>query len=263
MVRGTARVERISESWEKWWELRGTVRVERNSESWEEQQELRGTVRAQRNSKSWEEQQELRGTARVERKSKSWEEQRELRGTARVERNSKRNSESWEEQQELRGIARETVRVKRNSKSWEEQRELRGRRRITHCPCSAPGSTRAGRRRHWVSRTGCPCRWTSGDHPRQCPEPSAVGKSCRGSTASVHKSGCLVQTGIIYATKLTSFLASLTPSLSRPVQFLGWKMHRRTCKQYIFQSYNTSTFKAMHYDENPLTCQYEKEDKKD
>ena len=54
----------------------------------------------------------------------------------------------------------------------------------------------------------------------------------------------------------------LTPSLPGPVIFLGWKMHKRTYKQYIFESYNTSTFNAMHFDENPFTCQYEKENKR-
>ena len=32
------------------------------------------------------------------------------------------------------------------------------------------------------------------------------------------------------------------------------KMHARTCKQYIFRSYNASTFNAMHFDENRFTC---------
>ena len=54
----------------------------------------------------------------------------------------------------------------------------------------------------------------------------------------------------------------LTPSLPQPVQFPGWKMQGRTCKQYIVQSYDTSTFNAMHFDENPFTYQCEKEDKK-
>ena len=30
----------------------------------------------------------------------------------------------------------------------------------------------------------------------------------------------------------------LTPSLPQPVKFLGWKMHRHACKQYILRSYN-------------------------
>ena len=33
----------------------------------------------------------------------------------------------------------------------------------------------------------------------------------------------------------------------------------RLKKQYIFWSYNTYTFNAMRFDENPLTCQCEKE----
>ena len=39
-------------------------------------------------------------------------------------------------------------------------------------------------------------------------------------------------------------------------------MQERAGKQYIFQSYNTSTFNALRFDENPFTCQCEKGDKK-
>ena len=39
-------------------------------------------------------------------------------------------------------------------------------------------------------------------------------------------------------------------------------MHGDACKQYIFKSYNTSIFSAMHFDENPSTRQCEKEGKK-
>ena len=35
-------------------------------------------------------------------------------------------------------------------------------------------------------------------------------------------------------------------------------MHGCTCKQYIFQSYDISTFNAMHFDDNPSTCQGKK-----
>ena len=38
-------------------------------------------------------------------------------------------------------------------------------------------------------------------------------------------------------------------------------MHGRACKQYIFRSYNTSIFNSA-FDEDPFTCQCEKEDKK-
>jgi len=46
----------------------------------------------------------------------------------------------------------------------------------------------------------------------------------------------------------------LTPSLLRPVNFPGWKMQGRDWKQCIFRSFNSSTFKAMRFDENPFTC---------
>ena len=42
----------------------------------------------------------------------------------------------------------------------------------------------------------------------------------------------------------------------------GWKLQRRAYKQYIFRSYDTSTFNAMCFDENPFTCQCEKGDRK-
>ena len=45
----------------------------------------------------------------------------------------------------------------------------------------------------------------------------------------------------------------LTPSLSQPVQFSGWKMHGRACKQYIFRSYVTSTSNAVSIDEKILS----------
>ena len=39
-------------------------------------------------------------------------------------------------------------------------------------------------------------------------------------------------------------------------------MHGGACKQSIFRSCNTSTFNAMCFDENPFTCQCEKEKKR-
>ena len=51
----------------------------------------------------------------------------------------------------------------------------------------------------------------------------------------------------------------LTPSLHQHVKFLGWKMHRCACKQYIFWSYNTSTCNAMHFDGYLFTCQCKNE----
>ena len=54
----------------------------------------------------------------------------------------------------------------------------------------------------------------------------------------------------------------LTPSLPQPVKFPGRKMDGRVRKQYIFRSYNVSTFNAMRFNENPFPCQCEKENKK-
>ena len=68
----------------------------------------------------------------------------------------------------------------------------------------------------------------------------------------------------------------LTPSLPQPVTFPGWKLQGRAFKQYIFRSHNESAFSAMRchenanastfngvlFDENPFTCQSEKENKK-
>ena len=39
-------------------------------------------------------------------------------------------------------------------------------------------------------------------------------------------------------------------------------MHECTYKQYIFRSYNSSTFNAVRFDESPFTWQSEKDDKK-
>ena len=39
-------------------------------------------------------------------------------------------------------------------------------------------------------------------------------------------------------------------------------MHGCACKEYIFRSYNTSTFHATRFDEDPFTWQCGKEDKK-
>ena len=60
---------------------------------------------------------------------------------------------------------------------------------------------------------------------------------------------------------LLLLLLLLTPSLPKPVKCLGWKMHRCACRQYILWSCNTSTFSAVCFDENPFTCQCEKENK--
>ena len=51
---------------------------------------------------------------------------------------------------------------------------------------------------------------------------------------------------------------SLTPSLPQPVEFPGWKMQGRTCKQYVFRSNN---FSAVHFRDYPFTCQYNTENK--
>ena len=52
-----------------------------------------------------------------------------------------------------------------------------------------------------------------------------------------------------------------TPSLPQPVKFPGWKMRGCVCKQYIFQSCNTCSFNAMHFDESPFACQCKIQDK--
>ena len=57
------------------------------------------------------------------------------------------------------------------------------------------------------------------------------------------------------------FVKSGSGRLTAPARKMSWsKMHGRACKQYIFRSYNTYTFNAMRFDENPLTGQCEKED---
>ena len=39
-------------------------------------------------------------------------------------------------------------------------------------------------------------------------------------------------------------------------------MDGRACKQYLFRSYNISTFNVIRFDENPFLCQCEKDNKK-
>ena len=53
-------------------------------------------------------------------------------------------------------------------------------------------------------------------------------------------------------------LVHLTPSLH---QLRSEKMHGRAHKQRIFRSSNTSTLNVMHFDENAVAYQCEKEDK--
>ena len=60
---------------------------------------------------------------------------------------------------------------------------------------------------------------------------------------------------------LMSERASL-PQHVKILKFLSRKVHACTCKQYIFQSYCTSTFNAMRFDQNLFTCQCKKEGKK-
>ena len=45
----------------------------------------------------------------------------------------------------------------------------------------------------------------------------------------------------------------LTPSLPKALKFPGWKMH-----SYIFRSYSTSTFSAIHFYDNHFACQCKK-----
>ena len=57
-------------------------------------------------------------------------------------------------------------------------------------------------------------------------------------------------------------LNPLTTLLPKPVKFQGLKMQGRASKQSIFRFYNTSTFNAMRFDQNPFTYQCKKENKK-
>ena len=61
---------------------------------------------------------------------------------------------------------------------------------------------------------------------------------------------------------ITVTTTPLTLYLLEPVKLPGWKMHARTCKQFIFRSFNTSTFSATYFDDSPFTCRYKKEGKK-
>ena len=61
---------------------------------------------------------------------------------------------------------------------------------------------------------------------------------------------------------IPSWIKILTPSMPQPVKFTGWKLHGHSCRQSISRSFNTSTFNAKRFYENPFTCRCEKENKK-
>ena len=67
---------------------------------------------------------------------------------------------------------------------------------------------------------------------------------------------------VVWIIILKAFLRFLTPSLLRPVKIRAEKCMAVPQKQHIFRSYNTSTVSAMYFDENPFTCQCEKEKEK-
>ena len=46
----------------------------------------------------------------------------------------------------------------------------------------------------------------------------------------------------------------LTPPLPQHGKVPSLKVCEHACKQYIFQSYNTSAFNTVRFHENPLTC---------
>ena len=67
------------------------------------------------------------------------------------------------------------------------------------------------------------------------------------------------QQDVIFLFQNKHNMPALTPSLPQPVKFPGWKMHGCACEQYMFRSYDASTFTAMTFDENPFTCHTKKE----
>ena len=91
--------------------------------------------------------------------------------------------------------------------------------------------------------------------------------SCKGLWASLQAVGPLISPSFIsrvckeYNYLKDFFLSSLTPSLPQLVKFLGWEMHGHACTQYILGSCDTSACNAVRFDENPFTCQCEKEDR--
>ena len=66
----------------------------------------------------------------------------------------------------------------------------------------------------------------------------------------------------VYLLTYVAHMRGLNPSLPQPIKCPGWKMHGATCKQYNIQSYVIPTFNANRFDENPFTCQCEKQHKK-
>ena len=54
----------------------------------------------------------------------------------------------------------------------------------------------------------------------------------------------------------------INPFIIPACNISGWKVHTHACKQYIFWSFDTSTFNAMRFDENPSRDSAKTEDKK-
>ena len=70
---------------------------------------------------------------------------------------------------------------------------------------------------------------------------------------------------VFFPTRVAScecYFLCLNPFTAPAWRFSGWKIQGRACRQYIFRSYNTSTFNAMRFDESLFTCQFEKRKRK-
>ena len=139
------------------------------------------------------------------------------------------------------------------------------------CPAHSP---------RWSAPTACPRpEWSAGSGPRLPlkPEVGTVDSDCLGLwlciASDVHSCfelwsafwASLVGLGAIYELCIIIIITgvvainlmlnknftvtsihTLTPSLLQPVKFPGWKLHGCACKQYIFRSYNISTFSAIY-----------------
>ena len=82
------------------------------------------------------------------------------------------------------------------------------------------------------------------------------------SSATFSKNAQMCKPQFSTSTKPQQVGGLLTPPLPQPVTILGCTMHKHVCKQYIFRLCNTSTFNAIRFDENPLTCQCKKRKQK-
>ena len=72
------------------------------------------------------------------------------------------------------------------------------------------------------------------------------------ASVSLFFTSVIIQDYYFFTAHIFGAQPDLTPSLPQPVTFLGRTMHGCACRQSVFRSCNTSTFSAVHFNENPF-----------